>query len=145
MVKKFWWRYLLSLEVAFADIKTRFSQERGWLGLLTLRTIPKGVIEHEVNKINELNQCLIEKWDHVMPLPAYIHNQLLDEDQFAWDNYDSLWIPSILKGPFRCCSFPKHPRTSKDTLCHSCKKHGNREVLSFTRWIHNWHRNRIST
>ena len=37
----------------------------------------KVVSEHDENKINELNQCLTEKWDHVMPLPAYFHGQLI--------------------------------------------------------------------
>ena len=45
-------------------------------------------LEHDENKINELSHCLTEK---------YFHVQLSSEDHFACDNYDSLWIISILK------------------------------------------------
>ena len=30
------------------------------------RPIPESFIAHDEKKINKLNQCLIEKWDHVM-------------------------------------------------------------------------------
>lgn len=30
-------------------------------------------IEYNESSINKLNQYLIEKWDHAIPLPAYFH------------------------------------------------------------------------
>ena len=36
----------------------------------------KVVSGYDENKINELNQCLTEKLDHVMPLLTYFHGQL---------------------------------------------------------------------
>ena len=41
------------------------------------RVIPEGVIDHDENNINELKQCLTEKWDHFMPLPAYFQGKLI--------------------------------------------------------------------
>ena len=43
-------------------------KSRKEITLWTLLVFPKVVIEHDENKINELSQCLTEKWDHVMPL-----------------------------------------------------------------------------
>ena len=53
-------------------MKPRFNQEK-----YHLEIIPKVVSESDENKINELNQCLTEKWDAVMPLPTYFHGQLI--------------------------------------------------------------------
>ena len=39
-----------------------------------------------------------------------------DDDHFAWDNYDSLSIASILKQNTWHYIFPKHPKPSQDTV-----------------------------
>ena len=35
-------------------------------------TIPEVAAEHDKNIINELNQCLPEKWDHIEPLYDFL-------------------------------------------------------------------------
>ena len=77
-VKESWQRsvYLPFLDVACAEMKSRFSQKkRAHYELCGL--IPEVVVEHDDDKINELNQCLTEKWSHIMPLPASFHGELI--------------------------------------------------------------------
>ena len=60
-VKEYWQRsvYLPFLDVACAEMKSRFSQEmRAHYELCELT--PEVVLEHDDDKINELNQCLTE-------------------------------------------------------------------------------------
>ena len=109
------------------------------------RLIPKTAIEHNENKMmnstsvwqrNGIMLCLnqytsIVKWS--------------DKDNFTYDNYDSVWIISILKVHAWYFIFPKHPRTSSDTLRHFCEKGESKEVLSFIRWIHYWPSDSMST
>ena len=56
-----------------------------------------------------------------------------EEDQFASDNKAIHYRYILLE----------HPRTS-DTVCHSCRKHGDREVFS-VKDRYNWLRNTIMT
>ena len=60
-VKQYWQRsvYLLFLEVAFADMKSHFSQEKR-SNYVRCRLIPKVVIGHNEKKTNQRNQCLTE-------------------------------------------------------------------------------------
>ena len=62
------------LDVAFSDLRSLFSQEKRSHYELC-RLISEVVMEYFENKINQLNQCLTEKWDHVMFPPAYFHGQ----------------------------------------------------------------------
>ena len=55
---------LKSLDVAFIFMKPHFSQEKR--SYERYRLIPK--LEHEEDKINELNQYLTEKWDLLIRL-----------------------------------------------------------------------------
>ena len=66
-------------------------------------------------------------------------------DHLTYDNYDSLWITSILRKHSWCYIFFKNPRHSPDTVRHSAKMLRNREVLLFIRRIYNWLRNSVST
>ena len=77
-VKEYWQRsvYLPFLDVACAEMKFRFSQEmRAHYELCGL--IPEVVVEHDDDKIYELNQCLTEMWSRIIPPPASFHGELI--------------------------------------------------------------------
>ena len=60
--------------------------------------IPEVVVEHDDDKINELNQCLTEKWSHIMPLPASFHGELIRwRSRWKLLQRESLSITNILK------------------------------------------------
>lgn len=69
-VNEYWQRSvcLLSLNIAFAEIKPRSAKKRrAHYELYVL------IFEHGQKKINMSSQCLKEKWDYAMPLPVYFH------------------------------------------------------------------------
>ena len=62
MVKEYWQIsvYLPFTDIAFGEMKTRFTTEkRSHCGSCKLDA--EVAIEHDENKINEPNQCLVEK------------------------------------------------------------------------------------
>ena len=66
-------KYLSFLDVAFGEKKHRFIQKRSHYAHCAF--IPEVLTDK--NKIEELNQCLSEKWDHDMPLPSYFQDELI--------------------------------------------------------------------
>ena len=78
MIKEYWQRSICLpfTDIAFAEMKTRFTKERkSHYG--RCRFDPEFAIEHDENKTNKADQCLAEKWDHVMLLPAYNHGKVI--------------------------------------------------------------------
>ena len=57
-------------------MKLRFSPKKR-SHYTNCRLIPKAVIQHDKNMINEFNQCLTQNYDHVMPLSTLFHGQLI--------------------------------------------------------------------
>ena len=45
---------------------------------------PNVLIQHDENKINELNQCLIEKWDQMLCLSTNILPWSTDQMKITW-------------------------------------------------------------
>ena len=86
------------------------------------------ILDHDQNKINQPNQCLEEKWNHVMPPPAYTHSILI--------RWRSLWMLYKMN---HCRYVYPNTRGISDTVYHSCRKHGSGEVffLYKTDWLRN--------
>ena len=63
-----------SLTVTFADMKPCFIQEKR-PNYERYRVVPEYVTRNDENKINKLNQCLIEKGNHVVRLSSYFYDE----------------------------------------------------------------------
>lgn len=86
------------LDVAFSNRKPRFIQEKRSY-YEHCRLVPQVVIEHDENKINELDQCLKEKWDHIILLPICFHGQLIKWRSLCMQQ---LWFTNSLCITWRC-------------------------------------------
>ena len=67
-------KYLPFLDVAFAEMKPRFIQEKR-SHYERCGFIPEVVMKHDKKKINKL--CLTEKWDHFMHVLTQFHGELI--------------------------------------------------------------------
>ena len=103
------WCYIYWNEASF--------QSRKELALWTLQGHPRSSELAWWKMINKLNQCLTEKWDHVMPQAAYVHGGLIRWRYLTCESYDSLSIISVLK------------QLAWRNLRHCCRKHGKS-------WVH---------
>ena len=92
------------------------------------------------------NQCQTEKYDHVMPLPAYLHGDLIRLTSLCMHAAIKWFIIDSIHFKADCLTL-HYPRTTEnfsENLHCSCRKRGNRGFLQCIRWIQNWFFNSMS-
>uniref|UniRef100_UPI00358F763F 52 kDa repressor of the inhibitor of the protein kinase-like n=1 Tax=Myxine glutinosa TaxID=7769 RepID=UPI00358F763F len=134
------------LDVICSEMKSRFSQDkRAHYELCAL--IPEVIVKQSTAEVKELGQCLLVKWNHVMPLPSAFQSELQ-----RWMNYWKRQLPisassvtSLLTFHADATFFPNLRELLKILAVLPVGSVEAERSFSCLRRIHNWLRNTMAT
>ncbi|KAG0711383.1 repressor of the inhibitor of the protein kinase [Chionoecetes opilio] len=127
-------------------MKSRFSQDkRAHYELCAL--IPEVIVKQSTAEVKELGQCLLVKWNHVMPLPSAFQSELQ-----RWMNYWKRQLPisassvtNLLTFHADATFFPNLRELLKILAVLPVGSVEAQRSFSCLRRIHNWLRNTMAT